>query len=142
MLISLKDENLKKMVSTICSGWDYNVNSVHCEKNNAGSPKTGQNYRLFVKKLGIFRRKCEVHDIRWYLQTIPKRLRNICKNCNENHVTFCKISVLLWLCILHVKYLENVTGISHTITIFNTRNLKVQTMLYDFQHCLQTCILK
>ena len=37
----------------------------------------------------------------------------------------------------HVKYLENITGISQTITIFNTRYPKVQTILYDFQHCLQ-----
>ena len=38
---------------------------------------------------------------------------------------------------LHVKYLENVTGISHTITIFNTRHPKAQNILHDFQHCLQ-----
>ena len=110
---------------------------VHCEKNIAGSPKTRQNYRLFVKILGIFRRKCEVHYIRWHLQTIPMDLRNICKNCNKSHVTFYKIPVLWWLCMLHVKYLKNVTGISHNITIFNTRHLKVQTILHDFQCCLQ-----
>ena len=115
---------------------------IHCEKNIAGSPKTRQNYRLFVRKLGIFRRKCEVHDIRWHLQTTPKHLRNICKDFNENQVTFYKIPVLWWLCMLHVKYLENVTGISHTITIFNTRHLKAQTILYDFQHCLQNMYIQ
>ena len=38
---------------------------------------------------------------------------------------------------LPVKYLENVTWISHNINTLNTRHLKVQTILYDFQHCLQ-----
>ena len=87
--------------------------------------------------MSSFRRKCDVHDIRWHCQTFPKQLRNICKNLNKNHVTFYKIPVLWWLRMLPVKYLENVTGISYNITIFNTRHLKVQTILHDFQCCLQ-----
>ena len=109
---------------------------MHYEKNNAGSPKVGQDYELFAKIFSIIRRKWEVHGICRHFLTIPKHLRNICNNWYKNHAISYKIPVLCCLCTLHVNYLENVTRISHTITISNTIHLKAQSFLQDFQNYL------
>ena len=73
--------------------WPY-----HYEKYYTGSPKSGKDYRLFVEKLDILRRKWEVQGIRWHFLTILQYLRNICKNYDENCVTLYEIPVLCCLC--------------------------------------------
>ena len=72
--------------------------STHYEKYYTGSPKSGKDYRLFVEKLDILRRKWEVQGIRWHFLTILQYLRNICKNYDENCVTLYEIPVLCCLC--------------------------------------------
>ena len=70
----------------------------HYEKYYTGSPKSGKDYRLFVEKLDILRRKWEVQGISWHFLTILQYLRNICKNYDENCLTLYKIPVFCCLC--------------------------------------------
>ena len=70
----------------------------HYEKYYTGSPKSGKDYRLFVEKLDILRRKWEVQGICWHFLTILQYLRNICKNYDENCVILYEFTVLCCLC--------------------------------------------
>ena len=72
--------------------------NLHYEKYYTGSPKSGKDYRLFVEKLDILRRKWEAQDICWYFLTILPYLPNIRKNYDENCVTFYEIPVLCSSC--------------------------------------------
>ena len=76
----------------------YALASTHYEKYYTGSPKSGKDYRLFVEKLDILRRKWEVQGIRWHFLTILQYLQNICKNHDENCVTLYGIPVFCCLC--------------------------------------------
>ena len=92
-LLRIFFRNLYVYISTY-----FIIANQHYEKYYTGSPKSGKDYRLFVEKLDILRRKWEVQGIRWHILTILQYLRNICKSYDENCVTLYGILVLCCLC--------------------------------------------
>ena len=93
-----KTRSILNLINQLLSSCVAKEQWVHYEKYYTGSPKSGKDYRLFVEKLDILRRKWEVQGIRWHFLTILQYLRNICKNYDENCVTLYEIPVLCCLC--------------------------------------------